>query len=144
MNALADQCTRRDVTDRATAITAAHVESAKETLIQERCTHLGEAKLKVLDFGIAKVSAEGKQATATMQGGSPQYMAPEQTERDGQIGPATDVWAFGLIAFRLLVGHTYWHGDDGARIFGELFTRTYAPATQRALGVRLTDLFSGH
>ncbi len=40
INALADQCTRRDVTDRAVAITAAHVEAAKETIILERRTHI--------------------------------------------------------------------------------------------------------
>ena len=40
VNALADQTTRRDVTDRALTVTAAHIEAAKETLILERRTHL--------------------------------------------------------------------------------------------------------
>ena len=40
VNALADQVTRRDVTERGIAITAEHVEAAKETIILERRTHL--------------------------------------------------------------------------------------------------------
>jgi hypothetical protein len=99
----------------------------------------GEPRLKVLDFGIAKVIADGRPATATMQGGTPLYMAPEQTQHAGKIGPHTDVWAFGLIAFRLRVGRHYWLGDDVAQIFGELLGRRYPPATERAraFGVEL-------
>jgi type II secretory pathway predicted ATPase ExeA len=40
VNALADQCTRRDVRDRSVAVTEAHVEAAKETIILERRTHI--------------------------------------------------------------------------------------------------------
>jgi hypothetical protein len=39
-NALADQLVDRDVQERSAAITAAHVEAAKETIILERRTHL--------------------------------------------------------------------------------------------------------
>jgi type II secretory pathway predicted ATPase ExeA len=39
-NALADQIVRRDVKNRAISITAEHVESAKETIILERRTHI--------------------------------------------------------------------------------------------------------
>ena len=40
VNALADQATRRDVKDRAVAVTAEHIERAKETIILERRTHI--------------------------------------------------------------------------------------------------------
>ncbi len=62
---------------------------------------------KVLDFGIAKLVAESKQ-TGTQPLGTPLFMAPEQTDRRGRICPATDVWALGLIAFRLLTGSYFW------------------------------------
>ena len=39
-NALADQIVRRDVRDRTSSITAVHVESAKETIILERRSHI--------------------------------------------------------------------------------------------------------
>lgn len=40
VNALADQIVRRDVPDRAVAITAAHVDAARDTLILERRSHI--------------------------------------------------------------------------------------------------------
>ncbi|MBL8604688.1 MAG: protein kinase [Myxococcales bacterium] len=64
--------------------------------------------LKILDFGIAKVVGDNRtSASATSALGSPLWMAPEQAEQ-GQIRPATDVWALGLIAFHVLSAAYYW------------------------------------
>jgi serine/threonine protein kinase len=64
--------------------------------------------VKVLDFGIAKLVADARNTT-TAAIGTPMWMAPEQTTAGDRITPATDVWALGLIAFRMLVGAPYWH-----------------------------------
>ncbi|WP_437989941.1 serine/threonine-protein kinase [Sorangium sp. So ce145] len=67
--------------------------------------------VKVLDFGIAKIAAEAStMATASL--GTPLWMAPEQSDPRGQISPATDVWALGLIAFALLTGRMYWRAAN--------------------------------
>ena len=55
VNALADQCTRRDVTDRTIAITAAHVEAAKETIIQERRTHIDSLLARLREDRVRRV-----------------------------------------------------------------------------------------
>ena len=61
------------------------------------------------DFGIAKI-LEGRQATeltATGAGiGTPEYMAPEQldTDRAHEIGARTDLYAFGILVYRMLTG----------------------------------------
>ena len=68
---------------------------------------------KVLDFGIAKLVADS-QKTGTQPLGTPLFMAPEQTDRRGRICPATDVWALGLIAFKLLAGRDFWAEADGS------------------------------
>ncbi len=62
---------------------------------------------KILDFGIAKLVADS-QKTSTQPLGSPLFMSPEQTDSKGRISPATDVWALGLITFKLLTGHDFW------------------------------------
>ncbi len=98
--------------------------------------------LKVLDFGIAKI-VEGTRDKGSFVGGSALYMAPEQARRAAMIGPFTDIWAFGLIAFRMLVGRPYWLGKDLAALVKELTERTLAPATARAasFGVALPPDF---
>ncbi|APR85967.1 Putative serine/threonine-protein kinase pknH [Minicystis rosea] len=69
----------------------------------------GSPKIKILDFGIAKVLAEGNQAAArTRIMGTPLYMSPEQVRGDGTVGPRADLYALGHIAFTLLVGSAYW------------------------------------
>jgi serine/threonine-protein kinase len=78
--------------------------------------------IKVLDFGIAKVTSEGEgQATATGQIlGTPRYMAPEQAVDAKQISAAADRFALGLIAFRLLCGRHYFTGDNWVRLLREV------------------------
>jgi eukaryotic-like serine/threonine-protein kinase len=69
----------------------------------------GQPRIKVLDFGIAKLVAEGStQDPSTRSLGTPLYMAPEQFRAGQPISPATDVYALGMIAYTLLVGSSYW------------------------------------
>jgi serine/threonine protein kinase len=76
----------------------------------------GNTVIKVCDFGIAKLQGAaiidlaetGTLTTATGELlGTPRYMAPEQLKRGAVEGPATDQWAFALIAFRALTGHGF-------------------------------------
>jgi serine/threonine-protein kinase len=69
----------------------------------------GSPRLKILDFGVAKVVAEEtlrRKLTAAV--GTPVFMSPEQATGDGAIGPPTDLYALGQIAYALLTGHVYW------------------------------------
>ncbi len=98
---------------------------------------LSEARfvLKVLDFGIAKIMTSD--ASTTKAVGTPLWMAPEQTQAGANISPATDVWALGLIAFRLLTGRLYWKGANelepkGIVVMREILFDALAPASVRA------------
>jgi formylglycine-generating enzyme required for sulfatase activity len=91
--------------------------------------------VKVLDFGIAKVSAEALTAQ-TAAVGSPLWMAPEQTALGGIVGPQTDVWAIGLIAFHLLTGRFFWRaaeekGTTLAHLLREIVLDPMPAASQR-------------
>jgi hypothetical protein len=56
-NAMADQIVARDVTDRAAAVTAAHVEAAKETIIRERRTHIDSLVARLREPRVQKILA---------------------------------------------------------------------------------------
>ena len=86
----------------------------------------GEVVVKLCDFGIAKLQGTalvdlaetGTMSTETgVVFGTPRYMAPEQLRRAGREGPETDQWAFALVVFRALSGHSYF---ESARNVAEL------------------------
>jgi serine/threonine protein kinase len=96
------------------ALGAAHAANIVHRDLKPENVFLAESRragvpftVKVLDYGIAKLVAD-VQTHHTSAMGTPLWMAPEQTEAGGNICPATDVWALGLIAFRMLTGCYYW------------------------------------
>ena len=74
--------------------------------------------VKLLDFGVAKLNEErhGKSAQVTQQGaiiGTPAYMSPEQI-RGESATVRTDVYAFGLMLFRMATGRRAFLGSKNA------------------------------
>jgi serine/threonine protein kinase len=68
-----------------------------------------KGRVKIADFGIAKLVGEGELAdvTLTMQGsvlGSPHYMAPEQIETPGDVDQRADIYSLGVVFYELLTG----------------------------------------
>jgi serine/threonine-protein kinase len=69
----------------------------------------GRLSIKVLDFGISKLTTQGggqdvsmTRTTAIM--GSPLYMSPEQMQSSKRVDARTDIWAIGIILFELVTG----------------------------------------
>jgi serine/threonine protein kinase len=69
---------------------------------------LGGERIKVLDFGLAKVAKRTfDDSVSTDRGvlmGTPLYMAPEQCRGAENVGAKADVYALGVILFELLAG----------------------------------------
>jgi serine/threonine protein kinase/tetratricopeptide (TPR) repeat protein len=70
----------------------------------------GKAVPKIIDFGVAKATAQSltERTMYTELGmlvGTPEYMSPEQAEMSGQnVDTRTDVYSLGAILYELLVG----------------------------------------
>ncbi|MDI1447552.1 protein kinase [Polyangium sp. 6x1] len=108
----------------------------------------GSPRLKILDFGVAKIVADGTASSNTTKSvGSPLYMAPEQIAGEA-IGPHVDRYSLAHIAFTMLVGKPYWARErksaQGLYPYLMLVARgAQVPASERAkeLGVSLPAAF---
>ena len=94
---------------------------------------------KVGDFGLGKLSADSSDENFTQltrtgsRLGTPAWMAPEQIDRSfGEVGPATDIHALGLLLDRLLTGRCLFAGKTEAEIFRAVLLEDPAPADRVA------------
>jgi len=71
--------------------------------------------IKVMDFGIARVSGGEHLTNAGFMMGTPSYMAPEQV-RGGDIDARTDLYSMGVVFYRLCTGKLPFKGDTAFAI----------------------------
>ena len=87
-------------------------------------------RVKIADFGLAKLVGAPAQATLTSAGqvmGTPHYMAPEQVERPRDVDHRADLFSLGVVFYEMLTG--------------ELPLGRFAPPSERVqVDVRLDEI----
>ncbi|HEV8245212.1 MAG TPA: serine/threonine-protein kinase, partial [Polyangiaceae bacterium] len=106
----------------------------------------GNATIKILDFGVAKMMADNTELKAALartgtaaSSFTPQYGAPEQFSRSyGATGPWTDVFALALVAVEMLTFRAPLAGADFVELAFASSNQERRP-TPRALGADVSD-----
>ncbi len=107
----------------------------------------GRSILKVLDFGISKVSQAGGASdgaatrTAALMG-SPLYMSPEQMMSSRDVDARSDIWALGVVLYEALTGTLPYTGETLPQICMAVMQTAAEPPQSRnpALPAGLGDV----
>ncbi len=81
---------------------------------------LGGERVKVLDFGIAKLAESARPTELATQSmmllGTPMFMSPEQCKSSARVDARSDIYTLGCIVFELACGKTPYSGEPGELI----------------------------
>ncbi len=100
--------------------------------------------VKLSGFGFAHLRDPRRdEGRVFASGGAPLWMAPEQAAA-GEVNLSADVWTLGLIAFRLLVGRSYWRVAntpeiDLSELLSEMILEPRPAASARAIECRCLE-----
>jgi serine/threonine-protein kinase len=86
-----------------------------------------EARIKIADFGIAKLlDAQGVTSTGQVLG-SPAHMAPEQIE-GGDVCASADIFGLGVLLYECLVGKLPFDGKNPAQVLRRVLDGSFTAA----------------
>jgi serine/threonine-protein kinase len=129
---LPDDVALRYVREAASALAAAHRTGVIHRDVKPENMFLvrngDEVTLKVIDFGMAKVPRDGTSSVEGLVMGTVQYMAPEQIISE-PVDARTDIYALGVVLFRMLTGHLPFDVEMGTDLLGhQLFSPAPPPS----------------
>ena len=70
----------------------------------------GDGKVKIMDFGLAKVKGGTQLTKVGSTVGTAAYMSPEQAKGE-DVDHRTDIWSFGVVLYEMLTGKLPFKGD---------------------------------
>src|SRR5688572_3219290 len=87
----------------------------------------GDSRVKITDFGIAKIASGAANLTSTGQFlGTPNYMAPEQI-KGGSVDGRTDIFSLGIVLYEALTHRKPFGGDSLTTISYKIVHDTFLP-----------------
>jgi non-specific serine/threonine protein kinase len=95
-----------------------------------------EGVVKVLDFGLAKLSTQTKLTKESTTLGTVSYMSPEQAKGE-DVDYRTDIWSLGVIIYEMLTGQLPFKGEYESAVIYSIMNDTQEPVTALRTGVPL-------
>ncbi|MFD0785083.1 serine/threonine-protein kinase, partial [Micromonospora azadirachtae] len=124
----------------ASALATAHVRGVVHRDVTPGNVMLTATGVKVVDFGISALVGESEKGTDGALLGTPAYLAPERLD-NGQVSPATDVYALGLLLYRMLTGRLPWQASTTTEMLrAHLYNDPEPMPTVPALPDEVADL----
>jgi eukaryotic-like serine/threonine-protein kinase len=124
--------------DVARALTYAHTQGVVHRDVKPDNVLVGGDYAVVTDFGVAKAITEARSGveSSTLTGlgtalGTPAYMAPEQATGDPGMDHRADIYAFGILAYELLVGEPPFTGRSMQAVLAAHATERPTPISSR-------------
>src|SRR4051812_18382501 len=90
-------------------------------------------RLKVLDFGIARLTRGGRKLTLTGSViGTPGYMAPELVRGERDITARADVFSLGCVMFQCLTGRAVFEAEEATALLAKILLQDAPRAKELA------------
>ncbi|MEU8182481.1 serine/threonine-protein kinase [Micromonospora sp. NPDC049044] len=122
------------------ALTTAHARGVVHRDVTPGNVMLTSTGVKVVDFGISALVGESEKGPDGALLGTPAYLAPERLD-NGQVSPATDVYAVGLLLYRMLTGRLPWRATTTTQMLrAHMYNEPEPMPTVAGLPDEVTDL----
>ncbi len=95
-----------------------------------------DGQLKIIDFGLAKVSAQSALTKHGSTLGTMPYMSPEQAQ-GGDVDHRTDIWSLGIVMYEMLTGIRPFTSEYESALIYSILNEDPAPVTSLRSGVPL-------
>jgi tetratricopeptide (TPR) repeat protein len=90
-------------------------------------------KVKIMDFGLARMSGSDMTSTGTVMG-TPHYMSPEQV-RGARADSRSDVFSLGCVLYELLTGHKPFDAESMHAVLFKVLQEEPVPAPELVPGL---------
>jgi serine/threonine-protein kinase len=87
-----------------------------------------KGQIKIMDFGLAKLSDSSLLTKENSTMGTVAYMSPEQA-RGRKVDHRTDLWSFGVVLYEMLAGDLPFRGDHPQVVIYSIINETPEPIT---------------